>query len=177
MTRTAILFLALVSAGVTACSDDAPAEAPPKGVDAASGWGGIGELVFGMNSLEVRQAWKGGLEGPAGGATCFELVPAGSGDDPAVQLMIEDDKFVRYSVASPAMSAPGGGKVGMQAAELADLYPRMASGPHKYVEGGRYLQVEGEADRLLVFEADADGKVSQWRVGEMPQVAYVEGCG
>lgn len=174
MTRAGILSLALVALGATACSGDAPVAAPGA---APYGWDGIGDAVFGMNSSELRQAWPGGLQGPSGKATCFELVPVAREGGPVVRLMIEDDKFVRYSVEGAAAAAPGGGKVGMRVGALAELYPRMSSEPHKYVQGGRYLEVEGKGDRVLVFETDASGTVTTWRVGEMPQVAYVEGCG
>ena len=50
--------------------------------------------------------------------------------------------------------------------------------PHKYVEGGRYLVVTSEqgGDTRLVFEVDPEGTVTGWRMGQLPQVLYVEGC-
>jgi hypothetical protein len=46
------------------------------------------------------------------------------------------------------------------------------------VEGGHYLSIaaSGVAPSKLVFETDAAGKVTAWRVGLTPQVDYVEGC-
>jgi hypothetical protein len=32
------------------------------------------------------------------------------------------------------------------------------------------------SDATLVFEIDADGRVTAWRAGLPPQVDYVEGC-
>ena len=50
--------------------------------------------------------------------------------------------------------------------------------PHKYVEGGQYLSVDADAEApsKLVFETDASGNVTRWRVGLLPQANYVEGC-
>ena len=93
--------------------------------------------------------------------------------------MIEDGKFVRYDVGTTAEAAPGGGKVGMKAEELKQLYgDALQSMPHKYVEGGKYLSVDaaGETPSKLVFETDANGNVTSWRVGLLPPANYVEGC-
>ena len=92
--------------------------------------------------------------------------------------MIEDGKFVRYDVSNDKEVAPGGGKRGMTRDEIKKLYPGAAEQDHKYVEGGKYLRVKDDAggNGVLVFETDAAGKVTQWRVGVSPQVDYVEGC-
>jgi len=94
-------------------------------------------------------------------------------------FMVESDKFVRYDVGNDKEVAPGGGKVGMDAAQIRKLYgDRVEEQPHKYVEGGKVLRIKADAgsDNALVFEADATGKVTAWRVGQQPQVDYVEGC-
>ena len=94
-------------------------------------------------------------------------------------FMIEDGKFVRYDVGNDKEVAPGGGSVGMSADEIAALYAgRIEEQPHKYVEGGKYLRIkDGDGGNgVLVFETDAAGKVTEWRVGVPPQVDYVEGC-
>lgn len=56
---------------------------------------------------------------------------------------------------------------------------RVETQPHKYVVGGKYLIVtppDRSASARLVFEADTDGTIKRWRVGEPPAVFYVEGC-
>ena len=75
-------------------------------------------------------------------------------------------------------AAPGGGKVGMSATQVHDMYAgRVEEQPHKYVEGGRNLRIQSEdGASALIFEVDAAGKVTAWRVGVPPQVDYVEGC-
>lgn len=169
---------------------DQPAEnVPPATADEAippaSGparFDGYGELDFGMTAAEAREAWDGELSDvPPGGdeTACFHLSP---GDQPTpahLAFMFENDLFVRYSAESDTLTAPGGGKRGMDEAELQVLYNNaLQAMPHKYVEGGKYLSVEasGVAPSKLVFETNAVGKVTEWRVGVSPQVDYVEGC-
>jgi hypothetical protein len=67
----------------------------------------------------------------------------------------------------------------MDETALEGLYgKRLQAAPHKYVEGGHYLSMSasGVASSKLVFETDAAGKATAWRVGLPPQVDYVEGC-
>ena len=199
------LALAACTAERTPAADDAatpppmdqpvedvpPATADDAAAPAASGpspsgparMDGYGELDFGMTAEEAKAAWKQGkLEGaaPAGdAAACFHLSPAGQPTPAHLAFMFENDLFVRYSAENEDMAAPGGGKRGMTEAELQKLYGNaLKATPHKYVEGGKYLAVDvgGVAPSKLVFETDADGKVTEWRVGVTPQVDYVEGC-
>ena len=93
--------------------------------------------------------------------------------------MIEGGKFARLDVHHADYVAPGGGRIGMAAGEVRRLYVGpLEERPHKYVDGGRYLIVapaEGGEARL-VFEADAAGAITEWRIGLEPQVEWVEGC-
>ena len=93
-------------------------------------------------------------------------------------LMIEGGRFVRYDVGTDREAAPGGGRVGMDKAEVHRLYPAITEQKHKYVEGGlnlRGMDPNG-GQGVVVFEVDPAGKVIAWRVGVPPQVDYVEGC-
>jgi hypothetical protein len=94
-------------------------------------------------------------------------------------FMFEGGRFVRYDVGTTKETAPGGGRVGMDAARVRALYgERVTSQPHKYVAGASYLRIAApQGDSALVFETDAQGRVTRWRVGVPPQVDYVEGCG
>ena len=159
---------------------------PPTNTLAPSGparMDGYGELDFGMTAEEAKAEWKQGkLEGaaPAGDeAACFHLNPAGQPTPAHLAFMFENDLFVRYSAENDDMTAPGGGKPGMTEAELQKLYGNaLKATPHKYVDGGKYLAIDtgGASPSKLVFETDAEGKVTEWRVGVTPQVDYVEGC-
>ncbi|WP_226978556.1 lectin [Xanthomonas sp. LMG 12460] len=142
---------------------------------------GYGDLRLGMSAAQARAAWGGELDGqPSAGSSCYVLRPRWAKGNNRFGLMIEDDKLVRYDVRTPKETAPGGGKVGMDLAQLRALYAgRVEEQPHKYVEGAKMLRVRGESGQpgVLVFETDAAGKAVAWRVGLPPQVDYVEGCG
>ena len=175
-------------------SDAAPADAPADGVavlptGAPLGeydadvvrYGGFGPADFGQDEEAVRIAWGQPLApaGLAGSTQCYYIEmdprPAVGG----IAFMFEGGGFVRYDVFGTTPVAPGGFTVGALASDvLAAFGSRVEQQPHKYLEGGRYLIVTpeyGEPGRL-VFEVNAAGVVTQWRMGLPPQVHYVEGC-
>ena len=152
----------------------APAPLPTAGP--LANFEGFDATRFGMDEAAFRAAWTGALEG-AGGGECFHLNPDWAAAPSDFAFMFEQGVFVRYSTESTRELAPGGGRVGMQADEIRALYAgRIAETPHKYVPGGLYLRIADGGGSALVFEADADGRISEWRVGRPPQVDYVEGC-
>ncbi|MCI0570420.1 MAG: hypothetical protein L0Y66_06690 [Myxococcaceae bacterium] len=144
---------------------------------------GFGPARFGADEEAIRQAWGRGLEDGkrAEGSTCHVLFfrREGAGARPPISFMSEHGKFVRLDVTTPEYTAPGGGRIGMSADDIRTRYAgRLEEMPHKYVEGGRYLVVSPEegGPTRLIFETDAGGKVTEWRIGLPPQVHYVEGC-
>ena len=141
---------------------------------------GYGDLRFGMDEPSFAKAWQGELRrlGPPG-ATCFYQTPKWVKTPADFAFMFEGGRFVRYDVGTAKETAPGGGKVGMDAARVRALYgARVSELPHKYVPGARVLRVAvPQATGVLVFETDAQGRVTRWRVGVPPQIDYVEGCG
>jgi hypothetical protein len=160
----------------------AAADAIPASGDARMN--GYGSIEFGMTADEARTDWTGNALEPATGpddaSACHHLSPAGQATPAELAFMFEGDLFVRYSVESDAITAPGGGRVGMDEATLQGLYgKRLESAGHKYVEGGKVLMSAedgGTVPSRLFFELGADGRVTSWRVGLAPQVGYVEGC-
>jgi len=168
--------------------DVPPATAPPgtlpprlqQGGQALARWDGYGDVRFGMDADQVRQGWRGQLEGAPGAEPggCYYLRPKWAVEDRSFGFMLEAGKLVRYDSDNPKELAPGGGRVGMPADDITTLYAgHVEVQPHKYEEGAQYLRVTqaGQA-AALVFETDASGKVTRWRVGLPPQVDYVEGC-
>ena len=149
--------------------------------DTQAGLAGYGDMKLGSTVEEAKAAWGGELNGKpsADAAACYYLTPKWVKKTSDFAFMMEGGKFVRYDVGTDKEAAPGGGKVGMSTEELQKLYHgALQSTPHKYVEGGHYLSIDasGVAPSKLVFETDAAGKATAWRVGLMPQVDYVEGC-
>ncbi|MEJ7746631.1 MAG: lectin [Luteimonas sp.] len=140
---------------------------------------GYGDMRFGMSAEEAKKAWGGELNGaPGAGEVCYFLAPKWATTPGEFAFMIENDKFVRYSTESSKFVAPGGGKVGMTADEIKQLYSgRVEEQPHKYEDGGKYLRIKDPTGNgVVLFETNAAGKVDEWRVGVPPQVDYVEGC-
>lgn len=166
---------AVVAAPQIAAAPAAPVAPLPTPVPAAS-FDGYRDLGFGIDDSAFRAGWQGELAG-VGSEECFHLSPTEVAVPADLAFMFEQGKFVRYSTEAATELAPGGGRVGMQADEIRQLYAgRIAETPHKYVEGGLYLRIADAGGSALVFEVDADGRVSEWRVGRAPQVDYVEGC-
>src|SRR5690606_39680247 len=83
---------------------------PPSGDSRMDGYG---TLDFGMSAEEAREAWNGNPLEPAADAAgdtmaCHHLGPAGQSTPAQLAFMFEDDLFVRYSVESDEITAPGG---------------------------------------------------------------------
>lgn len=151
------------------------------GADTQAGFAGYGDVKFGTAAADMEKSWGGELQvlGKDANPSCYFMAPKWAKTPSEFAFMIGDGKFVRYGTDSAKVVAPGGGKVGMSTKELQALYHNaLQATPHKYVEGGQYLEVSasGVSPAKLVFETDAAGKATAWRVGLSPQVDYVEGC-
>ncbi|HUH54507.1 MAG TPA: lectin [Rhodanobacter sp.] len=159
------------SAVVPAVANIAPAS--------SARYDGYGDVRFGMDEAAFAEAWRGELKGaPSPGSSCFHKTPKGVTPPADVAFMFEGGRFVRYDVGTVKETAPGGGKVGMDEARIRALYAHVDAQPHKYVSGASYLRIAApHGDEVLVFETDAQGKITRWRVGVPPQIDYVEGCG
>ena len=141
------------------------------------GFAGFGPAKFGATQEEVRMAWGKDMSGkPDEPGGCYYLQPMPEGGP--VAFMLEGDRFVRVDVRGAALTAPGGGQAGMTIAEIRKRYPGVEVMPHKYEENAKYLRVKDPAGGtgVRVFETDAAGTVTRWRIGTAPQVDYVEGC-
>jgi len=171
--------------------DVPPATAPPgtlpprlqQGGQALARWDGYGDVRLGMSADQVREHWGGRLAGGpdenSGGVDgCYYLRPIWAVDDRSFGFMVEAGKLVRYDSLNAKELAPGGGRVGMTAEDIHRLYPdHLEVQPHKYEDGGQYLRAtQADQPGVLVFETDAQGTVTRWRVGLPPAVDYVEGC-
>lgn len=175
-------------------ADAAPDAAPPvppapsatPGVVAPT-FAGFGPAAFGADAEAIRQAWGRDMQGqppataPGEAEGCYLLTPTGARTAegrPALSFMIEGGRFVRADVRDTASIAPGGGRVGMPTADIERLHAGgIERQPHKYVDGAQYLRVRDAASgHVLVFETDAAGTVITWRIGQTPQVDYVESC-
>ena len=186
--RSVFLAAALLLAGcgqADRTAEPAPASAAttaavPDTAATVARYDGYGDMRFGMDEAAFAAAWGGALRGAAQpGSSCFYKTPTWVKHPAEFAFMFEGGRFVRYDVGTPKETAPGGGKLGMDAAQIRALYgERVTSQPHKYVAGASYLRVIApQGESALVFETDAQGRVTRWRMGVPPQVDYVEGCG
>ena len=158
----------------------APPAAGPTPAEGAITYNGFGPAHWGASEEQVRQAWGKDLQGaPSEPNGCYYLFPEPrSAGGYRLAFLLEGAKFSRLDVRVPDIAAPGGGRVGMDKAEVHRLYPVITEQKHKYVEGGLNLRGmdPGGGQGVVVFEVDPAGKVIAWRVGLPPQVDYVEGC-
>lgn len=161
----------------------APVETPASKADGNSeqaSFTGYGDIKFGTLAADMGKAWGGELKdvGKDYNASCYFMTPAWVKTPAEFNFMVSDGKFARFGTESAKYAAPGGGKVGMREAELQALYNNaLQASPHKYTDG-KYLSIaaSGVAPTKLVFETDAQGVVTEWRIGLLPEVDYVEGC-
>ncbi len=160
------------------------AEAPTvKNDPAVVNFAGFGPAQFGTDEEHVRQAWGRPLTAgaPAEGATCYRaMMDPRPAKGLGVAFLFEDGGFRRYDVDSTELVAPGDFVVGAKADDVkAKFAGRVEEQPAKYVEGGKVLVVkpDGDGDARLMFDVDAAGIVTAWRIGTPPQIYYVEGCG
>jgi hypothetical protein len=82
----------------------------------------------------------------------------------------------RIDIDASGYATSEGAKVGDSEATIKKIYAgRVEIEPHKYIDG-HYLNVYSpDKQRAIVFETDGK-KVTQWRIGKIPEVQYVEGC-
>lgn len=172
--------------GTAQSAEDTTSQGLPTGPDGDRGlarFDGYGDIRFGTMATGMGKAWGGELEtvGKEYNESCYFMTPNWVKTPSEFNFMIGDGKFVRFGTESVKFVAPGGGKVGMDKAEIGKRYAgRVEEQPHKYTDG-QYLRIRDPAggNGVLIFETDAKGdgaKVTEWRVGVPPQIDYIEGC-
>lgn len=138
---------------------------------------GLGPLRVGATVAEARSALGADFAAPDSAPGCTHVpVTAAPG---RVLAMIVDGRVARIEVKDSAIATSAGARVGDTEARIDSLYSgRVEVQPHKYTDG-HYLIIRPEpaADTLrrLIFETDGR-RVVEYRVGMLPQVAWVEGC-
>lgn len=192
--RTLFISTVLMTSilALSACSDadktpaktaSAAQSSPPKLQETAdlSPFAGFASARFGTDEAAVRAAWKGSLQDGGGTSdSCRQLF-----QDPrpakgfGTSFMLENGAFVRYDIDTRERKAPRGLQVGSSAQQIRATFPgHFEEQPNKYTKGASDFIVKPYADSeaRLVFEVDANGTVTRWRIGMPPAVFYVEGC-
>jgi hypothetical protein len=156
---------------------------------------GIGPIRVGMTiaeaetSAKVKLIEKGGRAGIGG---CYHLWPQSGPQNLALMVASDradnrivraQDRIARVDVYKGSRIATlRGAKIGDTEAQVKALYPgRIKVTPHKYTgyRGGHYLTFipkdAVDQDFRVVFES-LQGRVTQFRSGQLPEVEFVEGC-
>lgn len=188
MRLPALIMLAFVAA----CGDRASNAGDTVALDTASAsrdsaapsawtvsFRGYGPLRVGMTLAEAQAAAGTTLTLPpqTDAEQCDYAVWTGAPH--GVHLMFEGGVLRRVDFDSSSIATAEGLRVGDAASRAVTLYgARATRRPHKY-EVGEYFIVPADpvADTVhrLVVEVTRD-TVRAWRVGQFPQVEYVEGC-
>ena len=139
---------------------------------------GIGPLRAGMTRPQAEAALGAslGIDGNDDWQEC-DYLPAGRLPS-GVMVMVEAGTIARVEVGSSAIATSEGARIGDSEDRIRQLYRgRVITTPHKYT-GGHSLTVRSAgADSLygIVFETDRN-RVTLYRSGRFPPVAYVENC-
>jgi hypothetical protein len=140
---------------------------------------GIGRLRAGMSFAEANDSLKGALKTVATTNLAECDYVKWEGGPPGLNVMVVGGKIARVETSDTLVTTAAGARVGDSEDRIKSLYPgRVTVSPHKYADG-HYLTVKSAnaADSLhfIIFETDRN-KVTTFRAGIMPAVAYIEGC-
>jgi hypothetical protein len=133
---------------------------------------GLGPIKIGMTEAQVEQAGGRPItrEGDTGAGGCSTATLGTN-----VSGLFSGTRLARIYVGSPVYTTRKGIRVGDAQRRVIRAYGRsLASAPHKYVRGGRYLTLT-IGNRRLLFETDGR-HVTQISSGRKPEIDYVEGC-
>ena len=186
-----IAFLAAATClALSACSPapdkDTPQPAEHRGADAPVATAPVpakNELTLaGLADLKIGEAAPEGSDWQARGAPVGNgCSTARSADFPGIYALIEDGKVRRITAGEGStVKLAGGISVGASEAAAKARFPTFAEEPHKYEEApAKYLMTPDLKPGVtgVRLEIKADGKVGLIHVGQLPVLAYVEGCG
>ncbi|WP_232494340.1 hypothetical protein [Novosphingobium kaempferiae] len=155
-------------------SADASEAAPVAAPAAVLGLEGLGDLKIG------KPVPKGSTWAERGAQTSDACRTVSSPEYPGVYAIVEDGAVRRITLGqnSKVKLAEGIG-VGATEKEVQGWFAGFRSEPHKYESApAKYLTAPNArpGESALRFEIKSDGRVGLIHVGEMPVLAYVEGC-
>ena len=99
-----------------------------------------------------------------------------------VGFMMTDGIIRRVDVfPGSSVTTRSGAKIGMTEAEIKGMFgDKIETSGHPYVAGGKYLIFvpvdEQDKNFRVIFETDANGIVTSYRAGRLPEVGWIEGC-
>lgn len=107
-------------------------------------------------------------------SSCHYVFPGGNPG--AISFMLVDERVARIDVTAPGPLTVDGVGVGSPESEVKRVYrDRVEVSPHKYTgPEGHYLTI-AQGEFAIVFETDGT-RVTGYRAGRLPEVAWVERC-
>jgi hypothetical protein len=170
---------AVLSLSLLACLPPATASAQDLTPRSKLSTAGLGPIKIGMTKARAQRA--GGVRlvwmGPALN-DCRYMRPRDRSIRAA--FMVVDRRIARVDVERRGIRTVSGFRVGDAEQAVRDHFgDRLRITPHRYVEGGWYLEYvprdAGDRDRRVVFETDGE-RVTYIRGGKLPEARYIEGC-
>lgn len=141
---------------------------------ATVGAAGFGVLHFGMSRSAAESVAGGPFAGLTQAGACQQVRSPGQ---PDIAFVFNDDKLQRIDVRTPGVMAEGGGRIGMQVDEIRTLYAgHLTEQARKVVPPGQDLKVVGKDGAGIIFQTDANGRVSAFHAGVAPALDAGEGC-
>ena len=142
--------------------------------------GGLGPVRLGMNNQQANEAAGYGLQLEYIDDFCSYLLAEPVLDN--VGFMMTDGIIRRVDVFPGSnITTRSGAKIGMTEAEIKGMFgDKIETSGHPYVAGGKYLTFvpvdEEDKNFRVIFETDANGIVTSYRAGRLPEVGWIEGC-
>jgi hypothetical protein len=145
---------------------------------------GLGPIVIGMTVEQAERAAGITLVPSTASHTqaCqyYLVAPDGLGESD-LGFMVIDHRIIRID-AWPGSAVQTTSRIGIGALETevkTQYLGHLEETPHQYASG-KYLTVVPDSSMAnlyrMVFETDADGRITQFRAGQFPAVTWVEGC-
>ena len=93
-----------------------------------------------------------------------------------VRFMVTSGRIARIDIRGNKYATDKGAKIGDTEDKIKSLYPRVQVQPNKYDEKKHDMEVYSADEKfLIIFETDGK-RVTGFRVGNIEEVSYVEGC-
>ena len=142
---------------------------------------GIGPITVGMTVEEASQAGEVKLVQQASGGEEYGCLIYYAEGIKNLWFMVTEDKIARVDTVSPQITTFSGVKVGDSLEKVMSVYGnKIQLKTHEYIPGGKYAifvpKDASDNNYRVIFDIDAEGKITGFRAGKLPEVGYIEGC-
>ena len=134
----------------------------------------FGSVKIGMTIAQASQALGAELvRGKGYEDACYYVESQGL---QGVRFMVTNQKIARVDISSSNYATDKGAKVGDTQDKIKSLYPRANVQPQKYDEKKKDMAIYSDDEQyVILFETDGE-QVTGFRIGNLEEVSYVEGC-